>query len=96
MTVDECNEIEDFSKLDEATRNKTILQIKAINAIDTQEDGVYLNEGYEFEVHGAIPQLADALAKMFIEMNKDPEFGDNGGDNFITLLTQYYQRAKGE
>lgn len=96
MTVDDCENIEDFSQLDEAARDKVILQITARNAIDAQEDGVYLNEGYSFSINGSIPQFADALAKMLIEMNKDPEFGEKAGDNFLTLLDQYYQRLKGE
>ena len=88
--------IEDLKNMPEARRDRTILQIKAIEALEPNDEGVSLNEGYSFEVNGAIPQLADGLAKMMIEMNKDPEFGEKAGDGFLTLLTQYYTKLKSE
>ena len=88
--------IEDLKNMPEARRDRVILQIKAIEAFEPNDEGISLNEGYSFDVNGAIPQLADGFAKMLIEMNKDKTFGENAGDGFLTLLNQYYMKLKSE
>ena len=74
-----------------STREVNILTINTIETLTANEEGVELNEGYTFEVSGSIPQLADGIAKMAIEMDKDPEMGERGGGAFIALIMQYYE-----
>lgn len=91
MTLEEIEK-----QIDGQIRDRQILRIVARRAIEPNNDGVSLNEGYDYEVDGALPQLADALAKMLLEMNKDKSFGENAGSMFLTLLTEYYNRLKEE
>jgi len=83
-------------KLSKVTRNVTILKIEAIEILNPEEKGVTLNEGYTFEVDGALPQLADGIAKMALEMDRDTSFGINGGSAFLTLIDQFYNKLKSE
>ena len=75
-----------------STREVNILTINTIEILTANEEGVELNEGYTFDVNGSIPQLADGIAKMAIEMDKDIEMGERGGGAFIALIMQYYER----
>ena len=78
-----------------STRLKTILTIQAVEVLEPTKAGMQLNEGYQFEVDGAFPEIADAIAKMAAAMDNDPEFGDKSGHLFITLINQYYESARG-
>ena len=71
----------------------TILSIKVKPVPLETNDGINLNEGYEFIVNGAIPQLADAISKMALEMPKNG-FGDNSDAGFITLINEFYKKSK--
>jgi len=82
--------------MNETIRSKTILKIDVLEQLEQHEEGFALNEGYEFEVDGALPQLADGIAKMAVEMDKNKDFGINGGDAFLMLITQFYNRLKSE
>jgi len=75
-----------------STRKVNILKIDVIEQLTPSEQGVELNEGYEFEVNGAIPQLADGIAKMAFEMDRDKDFGTKGGGAFIALIAEYYRK----
>lgn len=77
---------------DVSVRKATILKIDVIEQLTPDEKGVELNEGYEFEVNGALPQLADGIAKMAYEMDKDQEFGTKGGGAFLALIAEYYKK----
>lgn len=76
-------------------RAKTILTIAALEKLTPESTGVELNEGYDFFIDGAIPQVADGIAKMAFEMDKLSDMGDNAGGAFISLVVEYYQRLKG-
>lgn len=78
------------------TRKKRILEIDTLENLEPEKEGMALNEGYEYTVDGAIPQLADALAKMAIEMDKDLSLGEAAGGMFITLIAQFYEKLKSE
>lgn len=85
----------DLKKTGPVTRKLQILKITALEILDPSEAGVELNEGYEFEVNGAIPQLADGIAKMLFEMDRDIEsFGSDAGGAFLALIQQYYEMLK--
>lgn len=86
---------QDNYEMTEHTRTTTILKIEALENLEPTEDGMDLNEGYSYEVQGSLPQLADSLAKMAIEMDKDLDLGDNAGGAFVALITQYYEMLKG-
>lgn len=75
-------------------RTSVILEIKVVESLERVEEGYDLNEGYEYEVSGSIPQLADGIAKMIHEMDKDEQFGDLGGQAFLELINQYYYKLK--
>lgn len=77
-------------------RTKRILEIKVLEVLVPQEDGVELNEGYTFEIDGSLPQLADGIAKMMLELDKDSDLGEKAGGAFLTLVTQYYNNGLGE
>jgi len=74
-----------------STRTTTILTIEALEQLTPGEEGVELNEGYQYEVKGSIPQLADAIAKLAHEMDKDKDMGTKGGGAFLALIAQYYK-----
>ena len=76
------------------TRTKLILEVRAIEKLDPTEEGMELNEGYQYEVNGSIPQLADGIAKMALEMDKDENLGEAAGGAFLELVNQYYQKLK--
>jgi len=75
-------------------RVSTILKIEVLEQLTPSEDGVELNEGYQFEINGPIPQLADGIAKMAFEMDKDSDLGIKGGGAFLALIAEYYQRLR--
>lgn len=70
---------------------RTLLVIKSKPQLNAIDDGVELNEGYDFELDGAIPELADAIAKFAFEMSNNG-FGPNSGSYFIQLIHEYYER----
>jgi len=74
---------------------ETILVITTKPKIEVTEeaDGVMINEGYDFKVNGAIPQLADAIAKLAIEMPKNG-FGKTSDDGFIHYINLFYSKLK--
>lgn len=86
---------EDLQNMKPIKRTKTILVVKALEKLTPEENGVELNEGYEYETNGAIPQIADGIAKMAIEMDKLPDMGQNAGGAFVSLIVEYYTKLKG-
>lgn len=76
----------------ENKRNIEILTVTSIETLTAIEEGVELTEGYTYDVHGSIPQLADSIAKLAIEFDK--EFGDGAGSAFLALMHQYYETNK--
>ena len=73
-----------------------VLNIKVIEKLTPDDEGVNLNEGYEYDVNGTIPQLADGIAKMAIEMDKQPDLGDKAGGAFLALVEQYYLKLNSQ
>ena len=77
------------------TRLKQICIIHSVETLTPTEEGVELNEGYKYEVDGTLPQLADSIAKLAIELDKEPEtFSDNAGGLFVSLIVQFYDKLK--
>lgn len=74
-------------------KGETILVITTRPILDTTEDGVNINDGFDFVVNGAIPQLADAIAKLALELPKNG-FGENSDNGFIMYITEFYHRLK--
>lgn len=73
---------------------KTILVIKSrpkLSVDEESDDGLELNEGYEFEVNAALPELADAIAKFAIELPKN-DFGEGSDTFFLSMITEYYKK----
>lgn len=79
----------------EAIRLRELLTIHVQEKLSVDKKGLELNEGYQFEVNGALPELADGIAKLAIEMEK-AGFGDKSGDYFLALVNEYYKRLKAE
>ena len=77
-------------------RRARILEIDAIESLTPDENGVELNEGYEYYVDGSLPQLADSIAKLALELDKDASMGESGGAAFLALVAQYYTKLKEE
>ena len=74
---------------------KTLLTIKSKPSfsVNEEETGLELNDGYEFEVDGAVPEIADAIAKFAIELPNNG-FGEDSDTYFITLISQYFEKLK--
>ena len=70
---------------------KTILTIKTKPNFKAKDKGLYLNDGYEFDVNGAIPEIADGIAKFAKELPKNG-FGENSDSYFITLINEYFKK----
>ena len=82
---------------EDRTRLKQICIIHSVETLTPTEEGIELNEGYSYEVDGSLPQLADSIAKLAIELDKEKEtFGDNGGNLFIKLIVEFYNNLKEE
>lgn len=82
--------------MEKTVREKQILVISSINTLqdDTEDKNkVTLNEGYSFEVNSAIPELADAIAKLAKEMPGNG-FGENSDTAFISLIQEYFNKLK--
>ena len=79
---------------DKSKREKVILTIKSLELLEPTEEGMELNEGYDYEVNGSMPQLADGIAKMAIEMDKQEDMGHLAGGAFITLILQFYNKLR--
>ena len=80
---------------DTESSGETILEIITRPKVQITEDetGVEINEGYDFKVNGAIPQLADAIAKLAIELPKNG-LGENSDTGFIVYINQFFDKLK--
>ena len=94
MIIPEHTTIDDLKNMEAVSRTKTILNIKVIEKLTPEDDGVDLNEGYEYDLNGSIPQVADGIAKMFIEMDKQEDMGQDAGGALLSLIQQYYMKLK--
>lgn len=75
----------------ESKRTKTILVVKSLEVLEPKEEGMELNVGYEFEVDGPLPEVADGIAKMAKELDKMQ--GESAGAYFVELIRQFYEKA---
>lgn len=78
---------------DNQLRAKTLIVIKSRPKLEVadNDEGMELNEGYEFEVDGALPEIADGIAKLAAAL-EDNGFGENSGNYFIQLINEYYKK----
>jgi len=76
---------------EDTLKAKTILVIKSRPILKAESKGATLNDGYEFEVDGAIPEIADGIAKFAKEL---PNQGCGKGSDryFINLIGQYFDK----
>lgn len=93
MEQQDKEKLEKLFSEDNQLKAKTILVIKSRPklSVSDNDDGMELNEGYEFEVDGAIPEIADSIAKLAIEMEPNG-FGENSGSYFINLIGEYFRK----
>lgn len=75
----------------QAMTAKTILTIKTRPSLKATKKGMTLNDGYDFDVNGALPEIADGIAKFAKELPKNG-FGDHSDGYFITLINEYYKK----
>lgn len=92
----EQNDKEKLEKLfseDNKLTAKTILVIQSRPKLSVSDDdsGMELNEGYEFEVNAALPELADGIAKLAYELEPNG-FGEGSGGYFISLINEYFRK----
>lgn len=80
--------------MNNSERKVTILTIETLESLTETEEGIELNEGYSYNMNGAIPQIADGIAKLAIEMDKDKDMGSDAGGAFIALIENYYMELK--
>jgi len=78
---------------DNQLQAKTILVIKTGPKLVVSDDdsGMELNDGYEFEVNGALPEIAESIAKMAIELDNNG-FGKGSGEMFVNLIKEYFNK----
>ena len=86
--------MDDIKEMEPVTRTSLILEISVVEKLTPNLEGVELNEGYTYRVEGSIPQLADGIAKMCVELDKLPDMGKNGGEMLLGLIIEYYKRTK--
>lgn len=75
----------------ESKRTKTILVVRSLEQLNPTKKGLELNVGYEFDVDGPLPEVADGIAKMAKELDKMQP--NNAGAYFIELINQFYKKA---
>lgn len=82
-------------KKTESVRLKKIFEISSKEQFTTTDnkDGIELNEGYEFKVDGALPEIADGIAKFANELENNG-FGQGSGTYFISLINNFYNKLK--
>ena len=68
----------------ESKRTKTILVVRSLEQLNPTKKGLELNVGYEFEVDGPLPEVADGIAKMAKELDKMQ--GESAGAYFVELI----------
>jgi len=73
---------------------KTILTIKTFPHLDETDEGILLNDGYAFDVNGALPEIADGIVKFALELPAN-DFGEGSDKFFIQLINEFYNKAKG-
>lgn len=86
---DALNELFEESSEGIAERNLLLIKVKPKLTVADDDSGMELNDGYEFAVDGALPEVADAIAKFAIELDKQG-FGENAGQYFLSLVNQYF------
>ena len=95
MTDKEKAELNKLFNEDNKLKEKTILVIESRPklTVSDDEEGVELNDGYEFKVNGALPEIADSIAKLAFELPKNG-FGEKSDLYFIQLIHQYFDNLK--
>ena len=78
---------------DNQLKARTLLVIKSRPKLTVADDdsGMELNDGYEFEVDGAFPEIADAIAKFAKELPNNG-FGETSDRYFISLIGEYFNK----
>ena len=93
MEQQDKEKLEKLFNVDNQLQAKTLLVLKSRPKLIVSDDdtGMELNEGYEFEVNGALPELADGIAKLAYEMEPNG-FGEGSGSYFVQLINEYYKK----
>lgn len=65
------------------------IQRKPILNISEDESGIELNDGYNYTLNAALPEIADAIAKFAAEL-PNQGMGNNSDSYFIHLLNEYF------
>lgn len=91
MKKEEKEKLNKLFNEDNKLEAKTLLVIKSkpTLSVSDNDEGMELNEGYEFEVDGAIPEIADGIAKLAVELPKNG-FGEGSDKMFIGLINNYF------
>lgn len=98
--VNDMENVEEIKNFVEANggladiNKRLILQIFAKDSVNNTEEGLELNNGYEFNVDSTLPEVADGLSKMAIELDKDKSLGENAGSYFLKLVLDFYNKNK--
>lgn len=71
------------------------VRTRPVLAVSEDEKGVNINDGYDYTVDGAIPEIADAIAKFAVELPKNG-FGEKSDSYFIVLIQEYFNKLKTE
>ena len=84
----------EIAKQDSEMKETEILKICRLQSFIPTEDGIELNEGYTFATNAPIPEIADGIAKMAIEIDKMKDIGEGAGAAFISLIQEYFVSNK--
>lgn len=92
----EQSEKEYLNKLfeeDNQIKPETIFVIhrRAKLQVSEDEEGMELNDGYDYSLNSPLPELADAIAKFAIELPKQG-IGEGSDKYFIQLINEYFNR----
>lgn len=75
----------------EEFKGRTILTIKTKPVTKVVHKGVEVNEGYEYELDGALPELAFGIANFAKELPNNG-YGEGSDKEFIKLINLYFTK----
>ena len=85
--------MEDNKNIQPEKRTRQILVVRSLEVLTPKQEGIELNVGYEFDVDGPLPEIADGIAKMAKELDHMEGQTENSGRYFIELIRQFYEKA---
>lgn len=91
MKKKEVEELQATIEANDAFKVKDLFIIRTKLGLEAKKKGAELNIGYLYSVDGAVPEIADAIAKFAKELPKNG-FGEDSDKYFVRLINEYYNK----